>query len=64
VPEHPQRWQVFKQSYYVLGGDPLGAAVLEAVIRGSAVVGLFLLELVVSLFGLIRRRRKRHARSR
>jgi hypothetical protein len=61
VAENPQRWQAFKQSYYVLGGDSFGAAVLDAVIRGSAVVGLFLLELVVllfALFALIRWRRK------
>jgi hypothetical protein len=66
APNNPQRWQVFKQSYYVLGGDSFCSAVLDAVIRGSAVVGLFLLELVVSLFALFRLihwRRKRHLRS-
>ena len=67
APNNPQRWQVFKQSYYVFGGDSSGAAVLDAIIRGSAVVGLFLAELVVSLFALfalIRRRRRRLARAR
>jgi ABC-type dipeptide/oligopeptide/nickel transport system permease subunit len=66
VPDNPRRWQVFKQSYYIFGGDSSGAAVLDAVVRGAAVVGLFLLELVVSLFALfalIHWRRRRLARA-
>jgi hypothetical protein len=66
VPEHPQRWQVFEQSYYILGGDSLGSAALDALIRGGAVVGVFLLELAFSLsalFGLIHWRRKRQAKT-
>ena len=63
-PGNPQRWRVFKQSYYVFGGNSFGAAVLDAVVRGSAVVGLFLAELAVALFALfalIRWRRRRLA---
>ncbi len=66
APDNPQRWQVFKQSYYVFGEDSSGAAVLDAIIRGSAVVGLFLAELAASLFALfalIHWRRRRLARS-
>ena len=62
--KHPERWKAFEQSYYLLGGDSFSSAALDALIRGSAVVGVCLLELAVSLFalfGLIHRRRKRLA---
>jgi hypothetical protein len=64
APDNPGRWQAFGTSYYVLGGSSFGAAALDALIRGSAVVGLFLLELGVLLVALFRWSRRRLSRPR
>ncbi len=64
APENPGRWRVFDTSYYVFGGSSFGAAALDALIRGSAVVGLFLLELAVLLFALFRWSRRRLSKPR
>ncbi|HVT09942.1 MAG TPA: hypothetical protein VHO67_20910 [Polyangia bacterium] len=62
-PEDPRRWRVFEESYHVLGGDSPGAAVLDVLIRGVAVVGVFILNVALLLAALVlllrwRRRRK------